>query len=709
MTGEKKIQGLINEIQNEQLILPEFQRGYVWKRPAVRSFLTSLYRGYPTGSFLIWKTPEPGKVRGPQDLDPESKYFELILDGQQRLTSIFAIMTGEPPPFYEGEKLFFDLHFNILDESFSYWKKITMQGKPEWIPVTEFFKQGFADFLQDRIADGDDTKELYIENLERLKKLDALRAYPYYVTTLTEGNMERVVEIFNLVNSAGTRLSKSDLALAHICASWPEARETFKSTQAALTEHGFGLDLDFFTRATSTVATHSALYEPLYKTPPDEIQEAWKKVERVLDHLVNLLRADAYIDSSATLKSDFPLIPLVAFLADNDAKFASEKEKYDFLHWFYAAAMWGRYSGSAETKLNADVGVLTQPDPANGLRDKLLQERGRIKVEARDLERRGAASTFYPLTYIVMRANGAKDWFNGQPLYSKNVGAVYGLERHHIFPQAVLYKSGYDSGDRVHKEMVNEIANLSFLTKQANIKISANDPLAYLSEVKDTYPGALEAQFVPMDESLWTVEKFPDFLAVRRTLIAEGINSFMDELLAEPDESETTIEDLIKQGESETIEYKSSLRWDYRQGNSSKVVQKAVAKTLAAFVNTSGGTLVIGLKDDGEVLGLDNDLKTLGSKSNLDGWELSFNQTVTNYLGADIAAVVEMLFTEVEGKTIAVVSCQPHGQPVFLNDGEDVEFWVRTGNSSRKLNVLETSKYIHQRWPSGVSAEPVAA
>jgi hypothetical protein len=442
VTGEKKIEALINEIKKQQLILPEFQRGYVWKRPAVRSFLTSLYRGYPTGSFLIWKTPEPGKIRGPQDLDPESKYFELILDGQQRLTSIFAIMTGEPPPFYEGEKLFFDLHFNVLDETFSYWKKIAMQGKPEWIPVTDFFKQGFAEFLQARITEGEDTKELYIENLERLKKLDAIRTYPYYVTTLTEGNMERVVEIFNLVNSAGTRLSKSDLALAHICASWPEARETFITAQEALAKHRFSLDLDFFTRATSTVATHSALYEPLYKTPIDDVKESWKKVKRVLDHLVNLLRADAFIDSSATLKSDFPLIPLVAYLAENEAKFANDKEKYDFLHWFYAAAMWGRYSGSAETKLNADVAVLTEPDAANRLRDKLLQERGRIKVEPRDLERRGANSAFYPMTYIVMRARGAKDWFNGQPLYSKNAGAIYGLERHHIFPQARVVQAG---------------------------------------------------------------------------------------------------------------------------------------------------------------------------------------------------------------------------------------------------------------------------
>ncbi|MSO41845.1 MAG: ATP-binding protein, partial [Solirubrobacterales bacterium] len=129
----------------------------------------------------------------------------------------------------------------------------------------------------------------------------------------------------------------------------------------------------------------------------------------------------------------------------------------------------------------------------------------------------------------------------------------------------------------------------------------------------------------------------------------------------------------------------------------------------AAFLNSHGGTLVIGLKDDGEILGLDNDLKTLSKKQDLDGWALSFTQTVTNYLGTDVAAVIELAFTEVEGHTIAVASCQPHGQPVFMQDGDKVDLWVRAGNSSRALNVLETSKYIQQRWPSGVSSEMVPA
>jgi hypothetical protein len=549
-----------------------------------------------------------------------------------------------------------------------------------------------------RTTGNKDVSDLYIANLASLKRLDAIRSYTYYVRTLTEPTMDRVVEIFNLVNSAGTNLSKSDLALAHICASWPEARETFRAAQSKLSNHGFRLDLDFFTRAASVVATDSALYEPLYKTPIPDVQKAWQQVDHILEYLINVFRADGYIDSSATLPSDFPLVPLVAQLAKTAGTFAGEAQKRDFLHWFYAALMWGRYSGSAETKLNADVSVTGTPDAPSKLRDKLLQERGRIKLEPRDIERRGANSTFYPMTYIVMRARGARDWFNEQPLYAKNVGAMHGLERHHVFPQAVLYANGYSSSNRVHKEMVNEIANLAFHTKQANLKISAADPLSYLKAVKQKDPALLESQFIPMDESLWTVDRFPDFIVARRALIAQGINDFMDGLQQKPEGVGTTIEDLIAQGENEQVEYKSSLRWDYKQQKVTKNPQKSVAKTMAAFMNSSGGTLVIGLKDDGQVLGIEQELETLKSKPDLDGFGLALTQILGNYLGMDRAALVELTFAAKDGKTLAVASCPASAGPVFIQEANDAEFWVRAGNSSRALNVLETSQYIQQRW-----------
>lgn len=704
MQGQLTIRDLISEIEKRQLILPEFQRGYVWKQRQVREFVGSLYRGYPTGSFLIWKTPDPGLIRAGAPLNGESKYFSLILDGQQRLTSIYTIIKGEAPSFYEGENLFFNLYFNLQSEEFAYYRPVAMKGRQEWIPVTEFFMQGIASFF----AQKNPESEVYLANFDKLQRLDAITNYPYYVDTIAEEDIQRAVEIFNLVNSKGTRLSESDLALAHICASWPEARQSFREAKGELAAHHFDFGLEVYTRVAATVATGSGTYDSLYNTPVEKVQSAWANGKRALEYLINVLRGDAYIDQSRHLKTPFALYPLIVYLARQGGTFATQKEKRDFLHWMYAALMWGRYSGSSETKLNADLAALSESDPPSRLRENIMKERGRIRVQAEDLNRAGVMSTFYPMTYIVARSRGARDWFNGAPLYSKAAGAVFGLEAHHIFPQSVLYSSGYSSTDNIHKQIVNQIANLAFLTKQANLKISNADPLGYLRDVENHFPGALAEQFVPMDESLWSVDRFEMFLAERQRLIAEAINEFMDALIAEEPESISSIEDLIASGESLGVEYKSSLRWDYQERRVNKELTKSVVKTLAAFLNSQGGTLLIGVRDDAKVVGLAKDFESLGSKGNRDGFELTFRDALGKALGEDVNPYIQLTFSQVNGQTVAVASCELHHKPVFVEGSDRSEFYVRAGNTSRPLNVKEASDYINGRWGSGVFASPTA-
>lgn len=147
MGTQRSVSQLITDIGRGQLILPEFQRGYVWTATQVREFLASLYRGYPTGSFLIWRTPNPGMIRGLAS-EGDGSVFQLILDGQQRLTSIYALATGDAPPFYEGERLYFDIYFNVSTEEFSYFKPTVMKGAMEWLAVTPFLQLGLGGFLK---------------------------------------------------------------------------------------------------------------------------------------------------------------------------------------------------------------------------------------------------------------------------------------------------------------------------------------------------------------------------------------------------------------------------------------------------------------------------------------------------------------------------------------------------------------------------------
>jgi hypothetical protein len=702
MGGEMKVSDLLSDIEHRRLILPEFQRGYVWSRQQVREFVTSLYRAYPTGSFLIWRTPDPGRIRGAEQAADDTKVFQLILDGQQRLTSIYTVIKGEPPPFYEEEKLYFNLYFNIVDERFEYYKKSMMQGSVDWLPVTEFFQLGLAEFFRQR----KDESEVYITNFDKLQQLDAIRSYAYYLSTVSEENIERAVAIFNLVNSRGTRLSKSDLALAHICSSWPEARQLFRATQAKLAQLNFDFDLEIITRMTSTVATGSALYEPLYRTPIEAVQEAWHKVERSLEYLVGVLRAHAYIDSTKNLASAYPLVPVVVHLARRGGAFADQREMHDYLHWLYAALMWTRYSGSTETKLNADIAVLADENPPARLRENILKERGRIPVQPSDLERTGALSSFYKMAYIVARSRGAVDWVSGHPLYTQAAGTMLEIEGHHIFPSAVLYKSRYSSSDSADKQIVNEVANLCFLTKGSNLKISSKEPLKYLEAIKDKYPGALDAQFMPMNAALWELDRFPEFLTERRRLIAEGINAFMDALVDDQPVSSTTIEDFIREGEGAQIEYKGSLRYDLREKTINKALTKSVTKTIAAFLNSAGGTLLIGVLDDGVVAGIEPDFETLVPKGDRDGFELKLRDAVGSHLGDEVSPFVEVTFGEIDRKTVAIVSCEPYHRPVFLEDGGRREFYVRDGNSSRPLDVKEANEYINVRWAHSGAGSP---
>ena len=125
----------------------------------------------------------------------------------------------------------------------------------EWLPVTEFLKLGLGDYLQTGGPVSTEKRDFLFQFFDRLKQLDGIKTYTYYLDALGERNMDEVVRIFNLVNSKGTRLSKSDLALSHICAIWPEARQIMRAKQKELSGHGFSFDLDFYVRLRACFTT----------------------------------------------------------------------------------------------------------------------------------------------------------------------------------------------------------------------------------------------------------------------------------------------------------------------------------------------------------------------------------------------------------------------------------------------------------------------
>ena len=137
-----KIADILNYIDNGHMALPEFQRGYVWGGDQVRGLFNSLYRRHPVGGLLVWATQSEGaQYRGEQELAPG--VVKLLLDGQQRMTSLYGVIRGKPPKFFDGnERAFTGLHFHIGREEFQFYQPILMRDDPLWVDVSNLFKAG---------------------------------------------------------------------------------------------------------------------------------------------------------------------------------------------------------------------------------------------------------------------------------------------------------------------------------------------------------------------------------------------------------------------------------------------------------------------------------------------------------------------------------------------------------------------------------------
>ncbi len=536
MAIEKKIQEILTSIDNDEYTIPEFQRGYVWNSTQVKEFFRSLYLGYPSGSFLIWKTKDPSKIRGDQK-ESNSIFHQLILDGQQRLTTIYTIFKGKTPSWYEGSALRTDLYFNLNTGEFEYFMPRKMTNKNEWINVSEFLSKGGVNYFISNLGTlSDEDRNYYLQKIETLNKLSAIKDYGYYIKEITITEIEKVVEIFNLVNKTGTTLNESDLALAIITSNWPEIKDRFRESIEDYRKYNYDLSFRFLTRCLNILTTERGKYTAeIGHVTKEEFEDAWKKLNKILPHLINILRENAFIDSSEDYSSVYVLYVLVYYLSRKDLKFESTEEANKAIYWMFMALLWGRFSGSSESYLEKDMNILKETDSLDELINEMYLYRGtNLYLRPEDLAMQGVRSRIYNIFYASVRAQGAKDWTNpALSLYSKSVGFNNKLQRHHIFPKAFLYKK-YNGNNSVHKAMINEIANIAFITQESNMEILAQDPKEYLPKIDAKQ---LRKQFVPTDEKLYELDAYEYFLETRRYLLCSGINRFLASYYSGSDQS----------------------------------------------------------------------------------------------------------------------------------------------------------------------------
>jgi hypothetical protein len=564
--AEASVEELVSMIERGELRLPEMQRQYVWRSTRVRDLLDSLYRGYPSGAILLWETDEAVPQQDfavSQSTNPYQS-TRLLLDGQQRLTSLSAVIRGEPVSVRSRRRPI-DLLFNLEhpdqlavvteveengededdvdddgeligdetdsteDELLKRFNKMTfvvatrkLEQLPHWVKVSEVFKtDNDAPFLKRAGISGFDDPR-YEKYSQRLARLRGIRKYVYRMDVLERTlSYDEVTEIFVRVNSLGAKLRSSDLALAQITAKWRHSLQTFQDFQKACARTGFDLDLGLHLKNLMAFATGQSRFQIVGNLSVEKLQKAWKEACEGMEFALNFLRSNLGIDSPALLSSPFLLVVL-AYFGHSRNYALSNDEARQLRYWALMANAKGRFSrGSSETILDQDLASIRQGGAVSELIDRLRLQFGRLDITAEELEGRNQRSALFKTMFLAFRAAGAKDWRSHLAIALDHSGAQHRLQFHHIFPKAVL-KTSFTTRE------ADDIANLAFIGGKTNRAISDKAPAVYLPPLVDQLGGpAFATQCIPVEASLLEVESYKAFLLERRKRIAAALNTFV--------------------------------------------------------------------------------------------------------------------------------------------------------------------------------------
>ncbi|MBM3239299.1 DUF262 domain-containing protein [Candidatus Poribacteria bacterium] len=545
----------VQEIFLGKYVLPEFQRTFVWNYEKVKALWESLFDGYPIGQLMFWGEATidfPVRALGlKQDEIKDVKGVErVIVDGQQRLTAIWLVLNGD-----------IKLYFNLETKNFTYDARsknvlnLDILNNRSYNEVTEmnFFFANATPIQQKKFA-----RELF-----NLNSTFTTTKIPFQLITNTDYNT--VVSIFNRLNQQGVKLSDGQVALASISKVWKGVfRRTFDLMKRINTELNYSKNEDPDLVIQAWTCKHTGQHLIKHLAPESEkskyfklatqqhYEKSWDNLETAFDKSIALIKKRFDLSNYQFIPGYYPLIVVTHYLANHSTV---ENNEIDLLcKWFIQSIILSRYAVRSTTKFREDIKATQE--------GKKLQELFTHKYEAlnpdnftlKDTHILNASfkSSYSTLLYILMRKNKATDFFETSIPVGQILKDNQAWEFHHIFPDAIFNGKRQQIKDRIDEaeesgseedvksltdeltrlnEFVNSIPNLAFLIPATNQSIGDSEPSDYLDRILSQQGGKeiLERQFIPLDTSLWKLNKFEEFKKKRTDLILQKVNEYLKE------------------------------------------------------------------------------------------------------------------------------------------------------------------------------------
>ncbi len=756
-SDEVPLKQLLGQAKSGQLQLPDFQRGWVWDDEHIASLLASISLSYPIGAVMTLQTGNPDVKFRPRWLEgvvldkPVDPEF-LLLDGQQRLTSLFlALLSGEAVSTQnaKGARLQRRYYVDIrrcIDPEADREEAIhsipadrvvrTFRGEPTLDLSTREREIAEEMFPLEVVLDSTQTMSWQMAYLQHgpgdqterfatWSKFNAAVVEPfnhYQVPTIQLARptpKEAVCQVFEKVNTGGVSLTVFELLTATYAADDFNLRDDWEARQRRLAEHSVlnRLDATSFLQVVTLLATRDGGFISCKRR--DVLNLSLADYERLAEPATRALeRVVPFLHTERVFRADdvpyaTQLVPLAAILAVLGKERESLTAHALLARWYWSGVFGEMYGGSTETRFALDLADVVPWVRAQGSGDEPRTVREAQFQADRLLTLRTRGSAAYKGLYALQMQRGARDFRTGRTIDVHSYFAD-AIDIHHIFPRAWCAKNGVPDG------VANSIVNKTAIDALTNRRMGGRAPSSYLATIEDR-EGIASAT---LDELLRSHDIDP--LALRRDDFAQFFDRRFERLLKQiesvmgkpvnrrPDRDESPFADpaaaeerlrqrvrrLLEAGESKISEFKSTGRKNLHTGDKDAKVEWAVIKSIAGFMNASGGTLVVGVADDGALVGLDEDFPFL-KKPDRDGWALWLGEAVGSALGKAAAAELEIQFCRLDGKDIAVVDVGPAAVPVFARDGKGQDrdlFVVRAGNSTHELAGQDALTYQKQRW-----------
>lgn len=731
---------LIQSIEIGAIGLPDIQRPFVWPNTKVRDLVDSMYRGYPVGHLLFWQNAYDGNSKTIGIGDKQKAPDLLIVDGQQRLTSLFAVIRGKKVVRQNMAEEPIEIAFNPLSGQFMVCDAAIRRDK-SFIPNISVLWSGPGDIFD--VVDGylsglRSSREVTADEEKVIKKaisrLHSLTTFPFTALELSAAiDEEQVAEVFVRVNSKGTPLNQADFILTLMSVFWDEGRAELEGFCRAARSPSTGApspfnhfirpDPDQLLRVSVGLGFKRARLQHVYSILRGKDLDTGEFSEERRDAQFGVLKAAQaktlnlqhwhdYFKAVAQsghkggglVTSQTALLFTYVFYLIGRTEYGIDDHELRRLcaRWFYMTSLTGRYTSSPESTMESDLARLRDVKTGDAFMHamnrvceaSLTNDYWNITLpnELATSSPRSPSLFAYIAALVLL---DAKVLFSDQKVADALEPSVHAhraaAERHHLFPKGFLSTIGY-----TEIRDTNQIANFALVDWGDNAKIVAQAPADYTPFFKDRFSGADLAKMYYWHAlpDGWEEMEYPDFLVARRERMAQVIKAGYERLDGcSGNTNDWSLEELIGTGETTTVEFKSCLRKNLHTGQYDSRIEHSVLKTIAGFLNASGGALIIGVADDGVPVGIDQD-----GFENEDKMYLHLDNLLNSRIGAKHHMYIQVRFDDFKNHRVMVVECGRAGSPVFLKDGNTERFYLRTGASTTELSPAQTHEYLKQRF-----------